>query len=289
MIVTTKQKLPKLKKWYLGSIDHVMLEWPQDGTTSLPIAYNQQIVEAHYGHTEMIQQSDEVTLVYVIPWDVREVRPPVMDRWQRVATTALSREYPLKPAEKAFVKTVKNKIRIDTTLLMQTLRLIKHYHGKNLENTNISYCQHALEIALIVLDYTRDPDTLVAALMHGIINETPCSLHQLALYFNPVIQRIVDGVSCVDSRLNSYKKNQLSTHEIMRKVLELQDERVLHIKLAIRLHYIRTVEQGASLEAQKKIAEETLQFFVPSAKKLRLNKVAEELQKYCLVVLFNKK
>ncbi len=93
----------------LGSIDYTALAWPQD-IAALPIAYNQQMVEAHYGYTEIIRQQDKSALIYVIPWDVREVRPPVMDQWQRVPDTALTQEYPLSPADQAFMKTVQTKI-----------------------------------------------------------------------------------------------------------------------------------------------------------------------------------
>ena len=287
IVITTKKTLPALKKWYLGSADYVVPEWPQ-GIAALPIAYNQQIVEAHYGHTEMSCQSDEIVLMYVVPWAVREVRPPVMDQWQQVVATALPQEYPLNPTDEAFIKSVQAKLRIDTTLLRQALQFVKQHHGRGSINTETSHYQQALAVAHIVLDYTRDVNTFLAALMHDIIDKTHCSLHQLALYFSPTIQRIVDGVACVDSRLKSCKKIQLSDFETIRKVLEIQDERVLYIKLAMRLQYVRTIgEENNSPAEQRKIAEETLQFFVPLAEKLGLTKSAEELKKYCLVVLLN--
>ena len=79
MTITTTHALPKLKKWYLGSVDYVEIAWPQD-MAALPVTYNQQIVEAHYGFVEMTHQPAGLTLVYVIPWDVREVRPSIMDQ-----------------------------------------------------------------------------------------------------------------------------------------------------------------------------------------------------------------
>jgi len=208
-----------------------------------------------------------------------------MDQWQRVPDAALTQEYSLSPADQAFMKTVQTKIRIDTALLQEALQLMKGCHGKATENTDTAYYQHALAVARIVLDYTRDPDTLLAALMHNIVDQTHCSLHQIALYFNPVVQRIIDGAACVDSRLNSFKKIQLSAHEIMLKLLDIKDERVLYVKLADRLHNMRTIEGHPSLDKQKKIAEETLRFFVPMAKSLGLMPIAEELKKRCFEVL----
>lgn len=72
------------------------------------------------------------------------------------------------------------------------------------------------------------------------------------------------------------------------QLLEVKDERILYVKLADRLHNMRMIKGHTSLVKQKKIAEETLQFFVPMAKSLGLTPIAEELNKQCLVVL-NKK
>ena len=211
-----------------------------------------------------------------------------MDQWQRLPDTALTQEYPLSPADQAFMRTVQTKIRIDTALLQKALQHMKGYHGKVTEDMDTAYYQHALAVARIVMGYTRDPDTLLAALMHNIIDQTHCSLHQIALCFNPVVQRIIDGAACVDSRLSSFKKIQLSAHEIMLKLLDVKDDRVLYVKLADRLHHMRTSEGHASLAKQKNIAEETLRFFVPMAKSLGLMPIAEELKKRCFEVFQNK-
>ena len=71
----------------------------------------------------------------------------------------------------------------------------------------------------------------------------------------------------------------MSAHEIKRKLLEVEDARMLYVKLADRLHNMRTIEGHPSLTKQKKIAEETLQFFVPMARGLGLVPIAEELKK----------
>ena len=71
----------------------------------------------------------------------------------------------------------------------------------------------------------------------------------------------------------------------MLRLLTIQDERVLHVKLAERLYNMRTIESYTSLEHQRKVAEETLQFFVPMAKGLDFKPIAEELKERSLVVL----
>jgi len=284
--VTTERTLPQLKKWYIGSVDDLLLQWPQD-IGELPLAYNQQIVAAHYGASEVMPTDTGVTQVYVLPSDVREVRPSTMDHWQGAPPMATSPvvEFPL---ETNFVKEVLAKTRMEGGLLQEALQLIKQYHaGSSCVTEGPSYL-HPIAVANILLEYSQDPDTLLAALLHDTIDTTRLSWHHIALRFNPVVKRIVEGVASVDSRLSSFKKIQLSAHEIMLKLLEVKDERVLYVKLADRLHHMRTIEGHPSLAKQKKIAEETLQFFVPMAKSLKLTPIAEELKKRAFKVLNRK-
>ena len=88
--------------------------------------------------------------------------------------------------------------------------------------------------------------------------------------------------------ISSSKKIQLSNFETIRKLLEIQDDRVFYIKLASQLHNMRMIQGHLSLAKQKSIAEETLQFFVPMAERLGLSKVAEELKKHCFAVFQRK-
>jgi (p)ppGpp synthase/HD superfamily hydrolase len=108
------------------------------------------------------------------------------------------------------------------------------------------------------------------------------------LRLNPEVQCIVDGGARLDSRPRSFKRIQLSAHEHIRKLLEVKDNRVLYVKLADRLHHIRTIEGHQALAKQKGIAEETLQFFVPMARSLGLKSIAEELKEQCVEVLNRK-
>lgn len=281
--VTTERGLPRLQNRYLGSMDHVETAWPEN-VAALPLVYNQQIVEAHYGHAEMMHHPSGLTLTYVIPWDVREVRPLVMDQRQSpIAFQDL--DLTVSPVETAFCKAVYAKASIKAALLEQAMRFIKEYYGNKQDATGESYFLRAIAMAKIVLGYTADPDTLLAVLMYGIVDETHCSLQQIALHFNPVVKRITDGVARVDSRLQSGKKLQLSRTESIQKMLETRDERVLYVELASRLHDVRKVVAGLASAKQVGSVQETLDLFVPVAAKIGLKHMAEELRAQCLIVL----
>ena len=88
IVLTTERTLPRLKKWYVGSVEHPALRWPSD-MEELPITYNQQIVVAHYGASDIVSTAIGVTQVYVLPINVREVRPPTMDQWQVATPVAI--------------------------------------------------------------------------------------------------------------------------------------------------------------------------------------------------------
>jgi (p)ppGpp synthase/HD superfamily hydrolase len=199
-----------------------------------------------------------------------------MDRWV-VSVSSQQTETLLHATEVSFVKTVCSKQWIDGELVQQAIQLIKQYHSGVRLDTGESYTTPAsYSRSASLFRLTQDQDTTLAALLHNTIDATSLSLNQIALQFNPVAQRIVDGVARADSRLKSFKRIQLQTYETIRKLLEVKDERVLQVKLADRLHNMCTIEGRASLKKQKEIAEETLQFFVPIAESLGLTEAAEE-------------
>src|SRR3569623_398944 len=200
----------------------------------LPLTYNQQIAAAHYGTSEIMSTATGVTQVYVFPRDVREVRPSTMDQWQGSASPEMAAET-VHPTEEAFVQQILAKTPMEHKLLQEALRLIKQLQLGSQRNTEGLNYLHSIEVANILLAYTQDPDTLLAALLHDTIDTTHLSWHHIALRFNPVVKRIVEGVASVDSRLNSFKKIQLSDHEILLKLLKVKDERALYVKLTDRL------------------------------------------------------
>jgi (p)ppGpp synthase/HD superfamily hydrolase len=119
-------------------------------------------------------------------------------------------------------------------------------------------------------------------LLHDVVEDTPMDLDQLAAMFSPTVAYLVDGVTNFEKGSPSLR---LSGHEIIKKLIDEEDNRVLYIKLADRIHNMRTIQGHTSYEKQKAICEETLQFFVPMAKQLGLIQAAEELQSLVFDVL----
>ena len=279
--ITTANASPTPSTVYMVSVDRATIRLPQD-TTELPITHNQQIVEAHYGTSEFIESTQGTTQIYVIPVRVREVRPQTMDLLSIAEVMPDTASY---PKEKTFIKDAQEKTKIDRKVLQQALQLIKKYHAGVKRKSGEPFYLHPIAVAHILLDYTQDQDTILAALLHDTVEDTRLTLTQIALNFSETVKDIVDGVTHLDSNLKNLKRIQLSNHENIQQLLEVQDERILYVKLADRLHNMRTIEGHPSRDKQKRIAEETLQFFVPMAKRLDLKPMAKELKDRCFAVL----
>lgn len=286
---TTEQKSPQPAQYYLAHIHGASLHVPQDAQ-ELPLAMNKKIVEAHYGYASTAVVDNAWTLVYVIPADLREVRSEDMDDASMELGTELMRAddtYPgAQEQEQTFLLDVEKKTKVDLDLVRKAIEIIKHYHGAHTRKSGEPFYLHPLAVAHIVLDYNQEEATILGALLHDTVEDTPMLLENIEIMFNKEVARIVDGVTRLDSYKETFYKLKLSTHENIRKLLEVPDRRALYVKIADRMHNIRTI-QAKSYESQRKTAEETLLFFVPLSEGLGLADAAQEFKRHCFAVLNN--
>lgn len=146
------------------------------------------------------------------------------------------------------------------------------------------YISHPLAVAQFLAEWRLDPQSLIAALLHDVMEDTPTSKEQIARRFGKVAANLVDGVSKID-RLE-HQTFEEAQAETLRKMLMAmaRDVRVIVIKLADRLHNMKTL--GAMRpEKQRRIARETLDIYAPIANRLGLNALYRELQdlSFCYV------
>jgi Na+/proline symporter len=287
-IITTESQLPAHEDLYLNSMDQTILEIPSD-RNSLRIISNQRTLQAHYGYMAIQIVEDGVTQVYVVPQQIRDIRPKEMDipELEPDAEMQLSDEnYPgAKEQEQNFFKALKIESESDLKTVYKAIRLIKKYHGPVKRKSGEPFYLHPIAVATIILNYTDDIDTIIGALLHDIVEDTALTLPQIELMFNNNVKQIVDGVTHLDSRKKTVYKLKLATHENIRQLLEIEDKRVLYVKLADRMHNMRTIQFHSSLAKRKAIAEETLQFFVRVAQYLGLQEAADELKARSFEVL----
>jgi len=139
------------------------------------------------------------------------------------------------------------------------------------------FIAHPVAAAAILADLRLDADTIVAAILHDVIEDTPTPKDQLAARFGAVVAEIVDGVTKLDQI--KFKSREEAQAESFRKMLlaMVRDLRVILVKLADRTHNMRTIEAMAPAR-RRAIARETLEIYAPIAERLGLYNMKLELE-----------
>jgi len=150
-------------------------------------------------------------------------------------------------------------------------------HAGQTRKSGEPYITHPVAVAGILADLGMDAETIIAAILHDTLEDTPLSRAELEAEFGPTVAELVDGVTKLDKlRFRSVAE---AAAESFRKMLlaMARDMRVILIKLADRLHNMRTLAAMAP-EARRRIARETLDIYAPIAQRLGMNKFKAELQ-----------
>ncbi len=139
------------------------------------------------------------------------------------------------------------------------------------------YIAHPLAAAQLLADLRLDADTIIGAILHDVIEDTPVAKDEIARRFGEDVAEIVDGVTKLDQI--KFKSREEAQAESFRKMLlaMVRDLRVIMVKLADRTHNMRTI--GAmSVAKRRQIARETLEIYAPVAERLGLYKIKLELE-----------
>jgi len=160
-----------------------------------------------------------------------------------------------------------------------------HAHAGQTRKSGEPYITHPVAVAGILADLGMDVETIIAAILHDTLEDTPLSRSELEASFGPTVAELVDGVTKLDKI--RFSTQQEAAAESFRKMLlaMARDLRVILIKLADRLHNMRTLGAMAP-ESRWRIARETLDIYAPIAQRLGMNKFKSELQELGFRVLF---
>lgn len=150
-------------------------------------------------------------------------------------------------------------------------------HRGQLRLSGEPYLIHPLEVALILAKMKLDLETICAGLLHDVLEDTLTTYEELESLFGSEIAQLVDGVTNI-SKLDFSDKEEEQAENYRKMMLAMvKDIRVILIKLADRLHNMRTL-QHHSLEKQKAIAKETLEIYAPIAHRLGIEWIKNELE-----------
>jgi guanosine-3',5'-bis(diphosphate) 3'-pyrophosphohydrolase len=174
----------------------------------------------------------------------------------------------------------------DTRVVVRAYELAEQLHGDQRRRSGDLYITHPLAVTTILADLGMDATTLVAALLHDTVEDTPYTLDDLREEFGDDVAHLVDGVT----KLDKIKYGEHAEAETIRKmvVAMARDPRVLVIKLADRLHNMRTLRY-LKQEKQERIATATLEIFAPLAHRLGMNTIKWELEDLAFATLYPKR
>ncbi len=172
-----------------------------------------------------------------------------------------------------------------TDLIERAYGTAVRYHDGQFRKTGEPFITHPLTVAQILAEYGMDAETLAAALLHDVVEDTDMTLEDVDADFGPLVASLIDGVTKLDRiRFSSREEQQAATIRKM-MIAVARDVRVLLIKLADRLHNVRTLAPLAE-EKQQRIAAESLEIYAPLAHRLGVQEIKHEIEDRCFAVLY---
>ena len=173
----------------------------------------------------------------------------------------------------------------DITMIQKAYETAREAHKDQKRKSGEPYIIHPLCVAIILADLELDKETIVAGLLHDAVEDTWMTCDEITREFGPEVALLVDGVTKIGQLSYSKDKVELQAESLRKMFLAMaKDIRVILIKLADRLHNMRTL-QYMTPEKQKEKARETMDIYAPIAQRLGISKIKVELDDLSLKYL----
>ncbi|MCW2723256.1 MAG: (p)ppGpp synthetase SpoT/RelA [Frankiales bacterium] len=205
----------------------------------------------------------------------------------RLARLTATKPGALPPVLEPLARTIRTAHpKADLRVVQRAYETAEQAHGEQKRRSGDPYITHPLAVATILAELGMDTTTLAAALLHDTVEDTPYTLEDVHRDFGEDVAHLVDGVT----KLDKIKYGESAEAETIRKMViaMARDPRVLVIKLADRLHNMRTLSY-LKQEKQARIATSTLEIFAPLAHRLGMNTIKWELEDLAFATLYPKR
>jgi GTP pyrophosphokinase len=206
---------------------------------------------------------------------------------RRLARLGAQRGTGVNPVLEPLIRTIRaTHPKADIRMVERAYEVAAYWHRDQKRKSGDPYITHPLAVATILAELGMNTETICAALLHDTVEDTPYTLVELRGEFGEDIAALVDGVT----KLDKVKYGDSAEAETVRKmvVAMARDIRVLVIKLADRLHNMRTLRY-LPREKQERKARETLEIFAPLAHRLGMNTVKWELEDLAFTMIYPKR
>ena len=165
----------------------------------------------------------------------------------------------------------------EINMILKAYKFAEYLHKGQMRQSGEEYIIHPLNVAYILADMNADADTICAGLLHDTLEDTNISKEEIAENFSDDVANLVDGVTKI-SKLNFSTKQEQNMANTRKIIISMQsDIRTIIIKLADRLHNMRTLQFKSEFK-QKENAIETMELFVPMAYQLGAYRIKNELE-----------
>jgi GTP diphosphokinase / guanosine-3',5'-bis(diphosphate) 3'-diphosphatase len=222
-----------------------------------------------------------------VPSQVSDPATPGVGVRRRLARLGAQRGAGNNPVLEPLIKTVRaTHPKADIRLIERAYESAAYWHRDQKRRSGDPYITHPLAVATILAELGMNTETICAALLHDTVEDTPYTLTELRGEFGEDVAALVDGVT----KLDKVKYGEAAEAETVRKMVVAmsRDIRVLVIKLADRLHNMRTMRY-LPRDKQERKSRETLEIFAPLAHRLGINTVKWELEDLAFSILYPKR
>jgi len=166
----------------------------------------------------------------------------------------------------------------DEALLNRAYVFSMQAHGSQKRASGDPYFSHPIEVAGILTDLRLDDETIATAILHDTIEDTVATPEQIEKSFGPSVARLVDGVTKL-SKIEAQTENERAAENLRKFLLAMSsDIRVLLVKLADRLHNMRTLHHIPAEHKRRRIARETMDIYAPLAERIGMYEFMREMQ-----------
>ena len=174
---------------------------------------------------------------------------------------------------------------VDEAKIKKAIEFAVKYHCMQQRESGAPYYSHPLEVAEIIAEMRLDTDSIVTAILHDTIEDTDLTLEEIEQNFGKDVAKLVDSVTKL-TKIKFHEDNVRQAENFRKLLIALSDDiRVLLIKLADRLHNMRTIDFISNQEKKKRIALETLELYAPLAERIGMQQIKTELQDICFGIL----
>ncbi|MBH5321936.1 RelA/SpoT family protein [Aurantiacibacter sediminis] len=166
----------------------------------------------------------------------------------------------------------------DEALLNRAYVYTVQKHGSQMRASGDPYFSHPVEVAGLMTDLKLDQETIITALLHDTVEDTLATIEDVEEKFGPEVARLVDGVTKL-SKIEQMPENERAAENLRKFLLAMsEDLRVLLVKLADRLHNMRTLHHIKKPEKRQRIARETMDIYAPLAERVGMYEYMREMQ-----------